>query len=98
MGMPFTEEEIETAWNKGTVAPGNDADKFRKDACKAWMGRSQYGNRDSQFGWEIDHIDGNSEKNVLSNLQPIQWENNLAKSDGPLKCVKEAQGRNNVSI
>ena len=38
----------------------------------------------------VDHIipvaRGGSDD--LSNLQPLQWENNRAKSDGPLVCVR----------
>ena len=43
-------------WNKGQVVPGYDSSKYRKDQCGAWMTFSEYGNRSSVYGWEIDHI------------------------------------------
>ena len=53
------------------------------------MKRTDYGNRDSQYGWEIDHINPNApsySRDSFANLQPLQWENNVDKSDGRLKC------------
>lgn len=55
---------------------------------------SEHGNMDSGYGWHIDHIDPNGDD--LSNLQPLQWENNIDKSDGQLKCKITAQGVDNV--
>ena len=83
----FTKETIQAVWQKGTLIPGDSGITYRKDACKATVKRSEHGSRDSVYGWEIDHIDPNG-SDALSNLQPLQWENNVAKSDnGTLKCV-----------
>ncbi len=78
-------ELIDAVWKKGKIVPNYDQAKFRKDDCDAWMIKSEYGNRNSAYGWEIDHIspDGGDS---LSNFHPLQWENNLDKSDGRLKC------------
>ena len=54
--MSFSEKTIQDVWEKGTVVAKYDSAKWRKDQCGAWISRSQYGNRDSQYGWEIDHI------------------------------------------
>ncbi|MFN9492952.1 MAG: HNH endonuclease signature motif containing protein [Sphingobacteriales bacterium] len=45
--------------------------------------RSDYGNTNSRYGWEVDHIKPVSKdgKDDLQNLQPLQWENNRYKSD-----------------
>lgn len=95
VNMTVTEELVEAVWNKGRIVPGNDSRIWRKDSCNAWIRRNQYGNRDSEYGWEIDHIDPNGGDN-LSNLQPLQWENNVAKSDGLQVCVVTANGTQNA--
>ncbi|NQV00434.1 MAG: HNH endonuclease [Parcubacteria group bacterium] len=83
--MDFDKETEQKVWEKGKIASNNDPSIWRKDACGAWIKRAEYGNRDSKYGWEIDHISADGSDN-LSNLQPLQWENNLDKSDGKLKC------------
>jgi hypothetical protein len=96
--LSFSEELIQLVWEKGQVVPNNNPDTWRKDECGAWIKRNQHGNRESQYGWEIDHIgpDGGDD---VQNLRPLQWENNVATSDsGQLSCVVQAQGVNNVRI
>ncbi len=79
-GSPFSETTIETVWKKGTPEPGLSS--YRKDKCGASMQRSKYG-KTEKYGWEIDHIKPVSESgdDSLSNLQPLQWENNRNKGD-----------------
>ena len=96
--MAFTDEKIEEIWKKGTIVSGNKPNEFRKDQCGAWIARNQYGNRKSKYGWEIDHItpQSNNGGDENSNLRPLQWQNNMAKSDGRLVCAIVSKGVENV--
>lgn len=87
MQKTYSDAEIESVWQKGNTVPGQSPSSVRKDACGATIYRSKYADRGSTYGWEIDHINPNG-SDYISNLRPLQWENNLAKSDGPLKCVR----------
>ena len=95
--MSYTNDELIDIWEKGHVIQKYDKTKFRRDECGAWMIFAEYGNRASKYGWEVDHINPKGEKKI-SNLRPLQWENNLAKSDDKLKCVVIAQGIKNVNV
>src|SRR3989338_5412363 len=79
-GSAFDEGIIAAVWEKGDAEPGYSS--FRKDKCGASMQRTKYG-KTEQWGWEIDHIKpvSQGETDDLSNLQPLQWENNRHKGD-----------------
>ncbi|HWR35217.1 MAG TPA: HNH endonuclease signature motif containing protein [Clostridia bacterium] len=81
-GTRFDEAVVQQVWNKGTIVPGYDPNVYRKDACSAWMQRNRHG-MTIAMGWEIDHIIPVEHGGVdsLFNLQPLQWQNNRAKSD-----------------
>lgn len=96
--MGFSDEVIQKVWEKGTVVSGNDKNDFRKDQCTAWIAKGHYGDRKSSYGWEIDHITPESKGggDELSNLRPLQWENNMSKSDGNLVCSVVSEDVKNV--
>jgi len=96
--MSFSEEIIQKVWEKRSIVPGYNPNEWRKDECGAWISRKQHGNRNSDFGWETDHIKPESEGggNELSNLRPLQWKNNSTKQAGRLTCPVKAESLKNV--
>jgi signal peptidase I len=94
---PFTstdEQTKRTVFNKGQIVPDKDGqswdeNEWRYDVCGKPIRYSEHGNTSSDVGWEIDHINptANGGPNTFENLQPLQWENNRAKSDTyPWSC------------
>jgi hypothetical protein len=66
---------IDHVWTLAQVIPGNDDALWRKDEFGAWMHRLEYGNRRSQFGWEIYDPNITGSSFGLRTLRPMQWQN-----------------------
>ncbi|MCE2507214.1 MAG: HNH endonuclease [Nitrosopumilaceae archaeon] len=79
--MSWDDATLIAVWEKGTVIPNFDPDVWRRDAFGANMKFSEHGNRDSEYGWEVDDIqrvaDGGSDD--LTNLRPLSWKSNAAR-------------------
>lgn len=78
----FSESQVQQVWEKDKKVNGYDEDKYRQDACDAWMMREKHG-EESLYGWQIDHVYPESKggDEELVNLWPMQWENNQSKDD-----------------
>ena len=80
----ITEELIQQVWDR-TVIPVENYDPafIGSDCCGALIVRSEYGNTNSQFGWEIDHVYPQSAggDDYIDNLRAMHWQNNRAKGD-----------------
>lgn len=94
------ENLIKKVWEKAIRVDGFDSDTIRKDCCGALILKTEYGNHNSKFGWEIDHVyplsrGGNDD---ILNLRPMQWENNVAKGNSfPVyNCAVKAEGNDNI--
>ena len=98
--MAFSEELIEQVWNKGRIISGYDENLVRKDCCGAWIVRDRYGDRNDDFGWEIDHVYPESKggDDNIENLRPMQWKNNESKNDDypSYASAVKADGNSNV--
>lgn len=82
-GNSFSPQTIQSVWEKGREIPDFSSRVWRWDKCGAVMKRDEHGNRQSEHGWEVDHINpiANDGQDVLSNLQPLNWKNNASKGD-----------------
>jgi 5-methylcytosine-specific restriction endonuclease McrA len=69
------------AWNNASKALGYHPDVVRRDAYGWYMRWSDYGNRNSDYGWEIDHTVplavGGSDSHL--NLRALHWRNNASR-------------------
>jgi hypothetical protein len=106
--MAFSEKQIQEVWDRAMVVDGYDKSRFRKDACGAWIIRNKYGDIDSQYGWQIDHVvpralledKGFSEDEIDApvNLRAMQHENNESKSDDYPSYTAVVTSNNTVNI
>ena len=83
--MEFTNETVQSAWEKARATNDKDPTEWRKDECGAWINRSHYGNQVSEFGWKLENLRP-GEDPKLENLRPFQHANSFDKATGQPHC------------
>ncbi|WP_291530154.1 HNH endonuclease [Bacteroides sp. UBA939] len=93
-------QAIQEIWEKGIIVEGYNEDLYRQDFAGAWISRDAYGDTDSMFGWEIDHVypTVRGGKNHIENLRPMNWRNNRSKGDDYPQYIAEITSENNKNI
>lgn len=95
--LKYTEEIIWQVWAKAVVVGANDPTLWRKDECGAWIFRSDYENKDSEYGWVIGHIvESVDDTDVLANLKPLHWINSLRLINVDYKHSATSDGTHNL--
>lgn len=101
---------ISKLWDQASIIPQLDSDVWRADPCGAIIKKEDYGKRECEYGWEIDHVvskaflqeAGAPEEEIENedNLRAMHWANNDSKgTDYPeYLAVRSADGVNNKRI
>jgi HNH endonuclease len=100
-GKQYTKDMVYRIWEKAMVIDDKDPEIWRLDVCGHVIHFYDFGNVNSSYGWEIDHVlpvslGGDEE---LANLQPLYWNTNRLKGDAhPWECgeVPDPEGKNIV--
>ena len=87
-------ELIEAAWALGRVMPEADGERWRQDACGAWMLREHFGREDSDFGWKLEKTFPGGEE-TADNVRPFHWRNSYDLANRRPHCRVSAD-RSNV--
>ena len=82
--MTMLEDLKRAAWARTNPVTGQAKSwEFRKDICGNLVRYSDFGNRHSPFGWELDYIISRSLGGSTSpeNLQALHWKANAARNE-----------------
>lgn len=97
----FSEEVINSVWEKATKVANNDPNIWRKDFAGAWIRRDHYG-KELTYGWEIDHMQPVSQGGTddIGNLMPMHWRNNRKKADNypDFNSIVTSSGTKNIDF
>jgi len=82
-GKSWSNSQKLAIWSKGNIISELDKGTWRNDKCGKKIKWHEHGNRNSKYGWEIDHINpvSNGGSDNPNNLQPLHWKNNTYKAD-----------------
>ncbi|MGI9240357.1 MAG: hypothetical protein ACR2RV_06120 [Verrucomicrobiales bacterium] len=92
----YDREIVARVWKFASTVEGNDPELWRKDEFGAWIQRLDYGNRHSEFGWEVcDTSLGRGEGGIVA-LRPMQWQNYVDHVAAVTQSKITADGLRNI--
>ncbi len=74
----------EQVWAKAHfISAQHEKHGYRRDDYGNLMRFQDYGNRNSEYGWEKEHVIPASRggSNAIANIRPLHWQANVKKSD-----------------
>ncbi|CAN5214232.1 hypothetical protein BH23VER1_BH23VER1_07690 [soil metagenome] len=92
----YPRETVLRVWGTAQPVEGNDPDLWRKDEFGAWLNRLDYGNRHSDFGWEIAGAPSSHSSAGLASLRPMHWQNYLDQVAAATRTCITADGLRNI--
>lgn len=90
-----TEDEKARAWVQAAEIPGYDRFMWRRDTDGYAIRWSDYGDRSSEFGWEIDHITplGIGGLDHVHNIRARHWRGNASAGGSLGGLLSALRGR-----
>lgn len=90
--MAGTQDRKDDVWDKAATIRGKDPDLYRRDPYGNMMYKPSYG-KDSDMGWEIDHIKPESlgGSDNLRNLQALNTRKNRELGDSTKKRSRHSK-------
>lgn len=79
LGDPNYSEKRQ-AWNAALIIPGYDSNVWRQDVFGSAIRWDDHGDRNSKFGWEIDHVPANAlaTPGTRQTVRALHWRNNAS--------------------
>ena len=77
-------EQREKVWAKAHPIAGRDPSIWRRDDDCRTIRYADFGDRTSQYGWEIEVLPFAQGTDELVHLKPVHWESHAARNGGDL--------------
>ena len=91
----YAREIVDRVWAQAEAFDGNDPEVWRKDEYGAWINRLDYGDRHSEYGWEIAGPPEGTLDMGTASLRPMHWENYLDQAAASVQVRITADGLRN---
>ena len=90
--MAMLEDLKRAAWSRTSPVQGQpNSWDFRKDCCGNLIRYSDFGNRHSPFGWELEAVGYRASTRDPDNVQALHWKANAGRPEPQLRLMTVAE-------